>query len=410
MQPQRKLGRYFFFAILLGTTFLFFKMIASFLLPIFLAAVFCTLFYPLYERIATGLGGRKGLAAFLSCILLLLLLLIPIYVVTNLVVKEAVTFYNTAHEKVKEIIAQGEAGPIGKFRQLPLVRRLDLDHFDWRSGLQDMAQTTGGVVAATVAKASSGTLKVVITLFMTLFTMFYFFRDGPQLVKRLKYLIPLDRRHEDAIILRFASVSRATIRGTLLIALIQGTMAGLTLWAFGVGSPILWGVVAVLLSIIPMVGAWTVLIPAGLIQMATGHVWQGIAIIVITAVVIGNVDNLIRPRLVGQEAGMHDLMVFFSTLGGIGVFGPMGFVVGPMIAALFLSLLDIYGREFQDDLDASRTFQAPLVVVPTEAVVRPNVVIVDENGKAASVVPQEADEASGVEKPYRPSGQEPQPG
>lgn len=392
MKPQPKLGRYFFFAILLGTTFLFFKMITSFLLPIFLAAVFCTLFYPVFERMTGWLGGRRGLASFLSCLLLLLLLLIPIYIVANLVVKEAVTFYDTAQTQIKKIIEQGDAGPIGKLRRIPLVRRLDLDHLDWRSSLQDVVQSTGGVVAATVGKASSGTFKVVVTLFVTLFTMFYFFRDGPKLVQRLKYLIPLDRRYEDAIIARFASVSRATIRGTLLIALIQGTMAGITLWAFGVGSPILWGVVAVLTAVVPMVGTGGVLIPAGLVQIITGNVWQGVGILIVMALVISNVDNLIRPRLVGHEAGMHDLMIFFSTLGGIGLFGPMGFIVGPMIAALFLSLLDIYGREFQEDLDASRIMQAPLVVVPAEMAARPSSLIVDENGKEITTSPDSGEE------------------
>ena len=119
-------------------------------------------------------------------------------------------------------------------------------------------------------------------------------------------------------------MARATVKGTLLIALVQGTLSGLTLWIFGVGSPFLWGVVATLLSIIPLVGAWLVLYPAAFIQIATGHVWQGVGILLVTVVVIVNVDNLLRPRLVGQEAGMHDLMVFFSTLGGIGMFGADG--------------------------------------------------------------------------------------
>jgi predicted PurR-regulated permease PerM len=108
-----------------------------------------------------------------------------------------------------------------------------------------------------------------------------------------------------------------------------------------------------LLAIIPLVGAWLVLYPAALIQMVTGHLWQGIGILLVTVIVIVNVDNLMRPRLVGQETGMHDLMVFFSTLGGIGMFGPMGFIIGPMIAALFLSLLDIYSAEFREYLDGT---------------------------------------------------------
>ena len=110
---------------------------------------------------------------------------------------------------------------------------------------------------------------------------------------------------------------------------------------------------ATLLSVIPLVGAWLVLYPAAFVQILTGHLWQGIGILIVTILVIVNVDNLMRPRLVGQETGMHDLMVFFSTLGGISMFGPTGFIIGPMVAALFLSVLDIYSAEFRDHLDGT---------------------------------------------------------
>jgi predicted PurR-regulated permease PerM len=192
-----------------------------------------------------------------------------------------------------------------------------------------------------------------VLLFMTLFTMFYYFRDGKDLLRRLRALIPLDREYKNAIAKRFSSVARATVKGTLLIALAQGTLSGITLWIFGVGSPILWGVVATLLSIIPLVGAWLVLYPAAFVQILTGHLWQGIGILIVTILVIVNVDNLMRPRLVGQETGMHDLMVFFSTLGGISMFGPTGFILGPLVAALFLTMLDIYSAEFRDHLDGT---------------------------------------------------------
>jgi predicted PurR-regulated permease PerM len=128
-------------------------------------------------------------------------------------------------------------------------------------------------------------------------------------------------------------------------------------------------VVATLMSIIPLVGAWVVLYPAAFFQLATGHIWQGLGILLVTVIVIVNVDNLMRPRLVGQEAGMHDLMVFFSTLGGISMFGPMGFIIGPMIAALFLSVLDIYSAEYRDHLDGTLPGTAPALpqLEPPEA-------------------------------------------
>lgn len=352
---ERSLSRYFFIAILLGTTFVFFWMMKEFLIPVVLAAVFATLFYPLFRRLARAFGGRRTVAALVTCVILFLVLVIPLYLVAQMVANEAASFYKSAQIKAQEIVRQGEAGPIGTLHRSRWVRQLGLDTFDWRASLKSGASSIGGALATFVNKASRGTIQVVVILFMTLFTLFYFFRDGEGIARRVGLLIPLEPEYKKAIADRFASVSRATVRGTLVIALIQGTLSGLTLWIFGVSSPFLWGVVATLTSIVPLVGAWVVLYPAAFYQMAAGSVWQGVGILIVTVVLIVNIDNVLRPRLVGAEVGMHDLMVFFSTLGGIGLFGPMGFIIGPMIAALFLSILDIYSEKFKADLEQRRS-------------------------------------------------------
>src|SRR4030095_12869793 len=181
-------------------------------------------------------------------------------------------------------------------------------------------------------------------------TMFYFFRDGPLLLAKLKYLSPLADDYEEELIHRFLSVSRATIKGTLLVAIIKGTLGGLAFWFFGIQGAVLWGVVMVFLSVLPIVGPWLVMYPAALILLLGGQVWQGIALFLIATFVIGLIDNLLEPIVIGRDSGMHELMVFFSILGGIGLFGVMGFIVGPVIAALFLTLLEIYGKEFNSQL------------------------------------------------------------
>ncbi len=350
---QKKLSRYFFIAVLLGTTVVFFRMVMVFLVPILLAAVFATLFYPLYEWLLRRFRGRKTLASFCCCLILFLGLIIPLYAVADMVTREAIDFYHTAQKQLTEFMKTGPQGPVARLKNLPFLRDLKLDQVDWQSAFQNAVSTAGTFAATVIKRTSQGTIQVIVLLFTTLFTMFYFFRDGKDLLRRLRALIPLDREYKNAIAARFTSVARATVKGTLLIALAQGTLSGLTLWIFGVGSPILWGVVATLLSVIPLVGAWLVLYPAALVQILTGHLWQGIGILIVTILVIVNVDNLMRPRLVGQETGMHDLMVFFSTLGGISMFGPTGFILGPLVAALFLSVLDIYSAEFQDHVEAT---------------------------------------------------------
>jgi predicted PurR-regulated permease PerM len=348
---EKRLSRYFFIAVLLGTTLLFFRMVRIFLVPILLAAVFSTLFYPLYELLLRLFRGRRTLASFFCCFVLLLGLIAPLYLVADLVAREAIDFYRTSQDQIPKFFEKGAAGPLGWVRTLPLVRDLPLEQINLQSALKNVVASAGDIALALIKKTSQGTIQVIILLFVTLFTMFYFFRDGKVLLRRIRALIPLDREYKNAIAARFSAVARATVKGTLLIALVQGTLSGITLWIFGVGSPFLWGVVATLGAIVPMVGAWLVLYPAAFIQIATGHLWQGIGILLVTVLVIVNVDNVMRPRLVGQETGMHDLMVFFSTLGGIAMFGPTGFIVGPMIAALFLSLLDIYSADFRENLE-----------------------------------------------------------
>lgn len=349
-----RFGRYFFLALLAVITAAFFYMVRSFLVPVLLAAVFTVLFYPLYERLLKLTKQNAGLSAFACCVILLLGLLVPVYVLADLLSQEAVAFYQSVGEKLREIIAQGDAGLLGEIKNSVWVQRLGLDQVDWQTELQNFAKTASTMLFDFLNKTSASTFDLVANLFVTLFTMYYFFKEGAVLIARLKFLTPLEDAYEDALIQRFASVSKATIKGTLVIAILQGVMGGVTLWLFGVSSPLLWGMVMIVLSIIPMVGAWLVLYPIALVQILIGHMWQGVAIFAIGALIIGNVDNVLRPKLVGRDAGMHDLMIFFSTLGGISVFGMMGFVLGPVLAALFLTILDIYAIEFKSHLELAQ--------------------------------------------------------
>ena len=343
--------RFFLLFLLVATAIVFFIMLKVFLVPVMLAAIFAGLFYPFYKWLVKIFYNKKGLSAFVCCLILLLGLLIPAYVVADLVSREAIEFYQIAEQEIREIITKGDAGLLGEIKRSPLVQRLRLGEFDWQSSLEEAAKTAATVLATVINKASKGTFQLLTNLFLTLFAMFYFFRDGDRLIQRLKYLSPLAAEYEEELIKRFISVSRATIKGTLLIGLLKGGLGALTFWIFGVGSPILWGVVMTILSVIPMVGAWLVMYPAAIIMMIMGDVWQGLAIFLIAAIIIGNIDNVLTPRLVGREAGMHDLLIFFSTIGGISLFGVMGFILGPVIAALFLTILDIYGVEFKSQLD-----------------------------------------------------------
>lgn len=347
---QQKISAYFLLVLLLGTGVVLFEMVKLFLVPVVLAATFAGLFYPLYRKLLKWTRGRDGLSALVCCLVLLIGLLVPAYIVTNLVLQESLHLYKSAGKWTTSFLNGNDSSDIyEKLNQYELLRDLELKTLDWQQPLQDGLKTIAGWATSFINTTSRGTLQLVAHLFITLFTMFYFFRDGELLIRRLHEFSPLDARYERGLIERFTSVSRATIKGTLLIGLMQGSLGGLMLWAFGFNSPALWGVVMVILSIIPLVGTWMVLYPAGLFEILSGHLWSGIAIILITALIISSIDNIVRPYVVGRDTGMHDLLVFFSTLGGLSVFGVMGFIIGPVLASLFVALLEFYSLGYRTD-------------------------------------------------------------
>ncbi|MDP8206713.1 MAG: AI-2E family transporter [Candidatus Electryonea clarkiae] len=345
--PDRRFLRTYLVLILFITLGLFLYMTRMFALPVVLAAIFAGLFYPLYSWFTIRFKGRKAAASGVTCLILIAGILIPLTLIGNMVAQEAISFYNDSEKLVTNFIEGSNGGLREKIEKVIPKKYIDSAKIDWKKALTNVARTTGKVIADVIGDTSKSAFQALMNLFIILFTMFYLFQDGPALLKRFKYLSPLDDIHEERIIDRFLSVSRATIKGTLLLGLIQGTMGGIVLLAFGVKSALLWTVVMVIASIVPMLGPSIVLIPVGIVFLVSGDIWQGILIILIQLVIISNVDNLLRPRLVGKDAQMHDLMIFFSTIGGIAVFGIAGFIIGPVLAALLLTILDIYGLEFK---------------------------------------------------------------
>lgn len=336
----------FLLALVVGTALLFFWMVRMFFVPVMLAAVFATLFHPLYRWLLGAFAGWRYTASFVTSLLLLFLLLLPVYLVGHRVTSEAIELFSEldVHLQTLSVRAQGW---LDQADELPGVPALSIDEIDWEVTLREGAANFGGVAATVVRRTSRGTLQVVFTVFVVVFTMFYFFIDGRRIVQRIRYLVPLEQRYEEAIVARFVSVARASVKGTLVIAVVQGTIGGVTLALLGVEAAVLWGVVMFVLSVIPVIGAWMVMYPAAVVQILLGNVWQAIVILLVTMIVIVNIDNVLRPRLVGQDSGLHDLLIFFSTLGGFVTFGAMGFIVGPVIAAFFIAVLDAYSEEFQ---------------------------------------------------------------
>jgi predicted PurR-regulated permease PerM len=328
-----------------------FPIVKIFFVPVIVAAAFATLFFPLYRRVLAAMGKKRGLSSFICCLLIFLCLITPTYIMVQLVVRQGIELYQSAEPVVKDIVTKGSNSEfLSRIQNLPFIRKLQQSNIDIAVPLQEGIKTLMSVGTKAINKTSTGVFEFVFTIFVMFFTMFYFFRDGETLVKRIKYLVPIRADYEEMISSRFLLISRATVMATVLIGVTQGTIGALALLIFGVKLWLLWGFIMIILSLIPLMGAWMILIPAGIIQIILGNTGQGIGILLTSLLFVSTVDNFIRPRLVGRGAKLHDLVIFFSSLGGIAVFGPLGFIVGPVIAALFVAVLDIYGLEFERQL------------------------------------------------------------
>ena len=353
---QIRITRYVLIALIFIAFAAFLPLMIIFLIPLILATAFTTLFYPFYLEILRLFRGHKAISSALACILLLLGFLTPIYAMVDYIIRESIDFYGKAEPIVRDFIQQRQYNEMLQWLvQSPVGRLFNLGSINIPALIQEILRRAGTIGTFIANKTYTGVFGLVLNLFITLFTMFYFFMDGEALVRKVKFLIPLRSEYQDMIFSRFLLIARATIKGTFLIGLIQGSLGAIVLLIFGVKPWLILGFVMVILSIVPFAGSWLVLIPAGIIMILSGHIIRGVGIIPSSLVVVSNIDNLIRPRIVGHGAQMHDLLIFFSTLGGLSLFGIMGFIIGPLIAAFFLSVIEIYVMEFQPQLESFDT-------------------------------------------------------
>lgn len=351
-QKINSIRQYFLIALLFISFAAFLPIMWIFFVPILLAITFSALFYPLYSVFLKFFRGNKALSSALCCLTFLIGLLIPVFFLINIVIHQLLNLYSTAEPVIRELIEKGSQSQIIKeLNELSFFKWIQSYSIDWLALLQDGIRRLTSLGTYLINKTSSGILGLFANLFVTLFTMFYFFIDGEKILKRLRYLSPVRTQYQTIILDRFLLISRATIMGTILIGFIQGSLGALTLLIFGIKSWLLWGFIMIIFAIIPMAGTWVILIPAGIIQIIIGDTWQGIGILLSSIIIVSNVDNVIRPRIVGHSAKMHDLLIFFSTLGGLSIFGIAGFIIGPIIASFFITMIDIYEMEFHSNQD-----------------------------------------------------------
>lgn len=342
-----------FIAILVIVTFAFLGMIRDFYQPIFWAAVLAVLFHGLQIRFRRWLRGRSSLAAVLSMMVIFLIVIVPLFFVALAVTREAVGLY--------ERLASGKSDLQGIIeRGLPIVteyaERYGVDLQRVQERLSEAAVAASRFIASQLVSIGQVTAEFLLKFLLMLYILFFFLRDGEELTRALIRALPLGDMREKRLLARFALVSRVTVRGGLIVALIQGALGGILFWVLGIGAPVLWGLIMTVLALLPAVGAFLVWAPAAIILILGGNLARGVIMIVAGALVIGLVDNVLRPVLVGRSTRLPDFVVLIATLGGLSVFGASGLVIGPIIAALFLTVWNMFAEEYaaRTDLDGKR--------------------------------------------------------
>ena len=340
---QNKLQTSVFYSLLILVTGGFLWMLGSYLYPVFWALVFAVIFYPVFDCINRVVVGKRGLAALLTTLGIVILLAVPSIWFGSLVVQESGSMYRT--------FSNGSTNPLSI-----------ANHSNWLSAhvaqfgietqavserLETWSSTIEEWISDSLITFSQITLTFLIHTGIMLYLLFFLFRDGPTLQTKLIAMLPLREDHERRLILRFAETTRAVVVGTLLIALIQGIIGGVTFWIAGLSAPVLWGAAMMILAIIPAVGPSLIWLPASIYLLATGPIWAGILVFIVGALLVSVIDEFLRPTLVGRNTKMPDALILLATVGGLATFGVSGLVVGPVVAAFFLSLWTMFEEHYQ---------------------------------------------------------------
>lgn len=341
-----RLKRNLFFLIVAAVTMAFFSLIGNFLLTIFWAAVIAIIFFDPYRRLVSLLKGRTNLAASLMTLLVLLFVIVPLFFLSLAIIKQATEIMEGLKTEEMDLLLLIDYLST-KFPDIfNLLARYDLGIEVLKGKLNDFALTAAQTVGGKALAFSGSLLNFFVQFSLMLYLLFFFFRDGASLIRAMINAFPMGNVKEKRLFSRFAEVSRATLKGTLIVAIVQGGIGGLLFAAVGIPAALLWGVAMTFLALLPVGGSGIVWGPAAIIFFAQGDIVRGLVVLIVGSLIIGLIDNLLRPLLVGRETGMPDYLVLLSTLGGITWFGITGFILGPIIAALFVTSWEMLGKQY----------------------------------------------------------------
>lgn len=344
----KKIETQSFLAMLVLVSLAFFWVLKPFFGPIFWAVAIAIIFAPVQNWLHKKMPGRANTNALLTLMLCLVIVVIPVIFTVTSVVSQVADFYRLVEsdqvdvskyiQKVQDAFPQMQSWLAG----------FGVDFNSIRESAASAVMATGKFIAQHSLSIGQNAFGFALGTGVMLYVAFFFLRDGEKIVALLYKALPLGDDREYLLFTKFAEVTRATVKGNLVVAMVQGLIGGVAFAALGVGGALLWGVVMAVASMLPAIGASLIWIPVAIYLFATEAHIKGIILVVVGAFGIGLIDNILRPILVGRDTKLPDYLVLLSTLGGLVLFGINGFVVGPLIAALFIAFWGIFIREFQE--------------------------------------------------------------
>ena len=335
------------FLVLLGiVTASFFTMISNLLMAVFWAIVLAIIFHEPYLWLQRRYPGRSNLNAVLTLLLILIIVIIPVALVSRAIFKESLVIYDA--------IQNGNLHPLDLITRVQerfpvveqFIERLGFSREDQIQKVIEFGTSAINALTSVALKSTQSLIKVLVDVSIMLYLLFFFIRDGDEIVREIKRTLPMGDVIEDRLFTRFASVSRATVKGTIVVAIVQGSLGGIIFAILGIPAATLWAVLMMILALIPVAGTGLVWGPAAIILLVQGQVVEAIVLVAFGVLVIGLADNILRPRLVSRDTKMPDYLILLATIGGLSQFGLAGFVIGPVLAALLITCWQISGQLF----------------------------------------------------------------
>lgn len=357
---------YFLLACLLISFFFLFKLFSPFLTILVLSAILATAFHPLYAKILKAFKGRSRMAALTMCFLILVVIIVPLLIFILLLGKQAFDTYAFIQQQVQvgfldQYIKWQPGGMIydllGGVRDQfgPIV---NFDDINIKQGITDLAGTVTSWVAGQSANIIKGFGGILLSFFIMFFALYYFFKDADRITKKLMVISPLPEEYERRLFHKFKEISLATLYGIFLTSIVQGIIGGIGFAIAGIPHALFWGTAIALFSLIPVVGTSVVWLPASIILIATGNLTSGIFLFCWGILIVSTVDNFLRAYFIGGRTNTNQLLMFLSVFGGIGMFGLVGVIFGPLILTLFFTFLHIYELEYDKVLHRKRAVKA----------------------------------------------------